>query len=102
MKICPNCGNVISSNSYFGKYLCSKCGYEESIKDDVKQKKSATQIIKILEDNIHNFNNEEIKEILNIIKNFKQETSKVKDDDLLNNMKIKNNGGNAIVKSKYN
>ena len=30
MKICPNCGNLISYNSYFGAYICYECKWEDA------------------------------------------------------------------------
>lgn len=30
MKICPNCGKVLSYNSYFGAYICSNCKWEDA------------------------------------------------------------------------
>ena len=31
--VCPKCNNVIGHNSYFGGFICEKCGYE--IKDGI-------------------------------------------------------------------
>lgn len=30
MKICPNCGKVLSYNSYFGAYICTDCNWEDA------------------------------------------------------------------------
>lgn len=30
MRICPNCGRVISFNSYFGAYICDRCKWEDA------------------------------------------------------------------------
>ena len=30
MRICPNCGKVVSYNSYFGAYICSNCKWEDA------------------------------------------------------------------------
>lgn len=30
MKICPECGKVLSYNSYFGAYICSSCNWEDA------------------------------------------------------------------------
>lgn len=30
MKICPECGRVLSFNSYFGTYICDRCGWEHN------------------------------------------------------------------------
>lgn len=30
MKICPNCGKVLSFNSYFGAYICPNCAWEDA------------------------------------------------------------------------
>lgn len=30
MKICPNCGKLVSYNSYFGAYICDNCNWEKS------------------------------------------------------------------------
>lgn len=27
-RICPKCGDVVSYNSYFGSWICTKCGHE--------------------------------------------------------------------------
>lgn len=29
--ICPSCGDVVSWNSYFGRYICPKCGWEGKV-----------------------------------------------------------------------
>lgn len=31
--VCPKCNNVIGHDSYFGGFICEKCGYE--IKDGI-------------------------------------------------------------------
>lgn len=28
MKVCPHCGEIVTYNSYFGAYICNKCGWE--------------------------------------------------------------------------
>lgn len=30
MKICPECGRLISYNSYFGAYICENCKWEDA------------------------------------------------------------------------
>lgn len=30
MKVCPNCRNVVSYNSYFGAYICNNCEWEDA------------------------------------------------------------------------
>lgn len=35
MKICPKCRSVASYNSYFGAYLCDKCGWRENTTDKI-------------------------------------------------------------------
>lgn len=32
MKICPNCGKVLSYNSYFGAYICDNCNWENRVR----------------------------------------------------------------------
>lgn len=29
MIVCPNCGKVLSYNSYFGGYICTNCEWED-------------------------------------------------------------------------
>ena len=29
MKVCPQCESVLGFNSYFGAYICDKCGWED-------------------------------------------------------------------------
>lgn len=38
MKICPNCGRVLSYNSYFGAYICDACSWEEVSKGTKNQR----------------------------------------------------------------
>lgn len=30
MKLCPECGNIVPYNSYFGAYICGNCNWEKS------------------------------------------------------------------------
>ena len=30
LDVCPSCGHVMGWNSYFGRYICSNCGWEGS------------------------------------------------------------------------
>lgn len=30
MKVCPNCGKLLSYNSYFGAYICEDCNWEDA------------------------------------------------------------------------
>ncbi|CCY67692.1 unknown [Clostridium sp. CAG:678] len=34
MKVCPNCGKVVSYNSYFGGYICNNCEWINLLERD--------------------------------------------------------------------
>ena len=38
MKICPNCGKVVSYNSYFGAYICTECKWEDAFMGNIRNK----------------------------------------------------------------
>ena len=41
MKVCPNCGEVIGYNSYFGAFICENCKWEDA-HIGIKRNKGAT------------------------------------------------------------
>lgn len=30
MKVCPQCGRVLSFNSHFGAFICDRCNWEDN------------------------------------------------------------------------
>lgn len=39
MRICPECGKLVSYNSYFGSYICSNCEWHDDEPNKIRMEK---------------------------------------------------------------